>query len=63
MSMLLWLSSGCISAWAIEAHEAEQLSFDAGLTLSALVDSTLARHPGAVMVSARAATADAEQQS
>ena len=48
------------TAWAIQEHEAEALQFDDRLTLSSLLATTLARHPQAGVLAARAATIDAE---
>jgi len=47
-------------AWAIEAHEAEKLQLNDHLTLSSLLDITLKRHPHAGVLTARAASIDAE---
>jgi len=50
------------TAQAQDHHEAEVLETDASLTLSTLLDATLARHPQAGVLAAQAATGDAESR-
>ena len=50
------------SVQAVEEHQAEQLKFSDSLTLSSLLDLTMERHPQAVLIAARSATAEAEEK-
>jgi len=48
--------------WAAAEHEETSLELDESLTLSALLDTTLSRHPGSGVLAAGRATAEAESK-
>lgn len=50
------------TAQAQDHHDSDILQTDATLTLSTLLDATLARHPQAIVLAAQAATGDAESR-
>lgn len=56
------LSAGLNTVRAQDHHDAEPLQTDANLTLAALLDATLARHPEAFVLAAQAETGDAESR-
>ena len=56
------LAAGLNPVCAQDHHDSETLQTDANLTLTALLDATLARHPQAVVLAAQAATGDAESR-
>jgi len=56
------LAAGLNPVRAQDHHDAEPLQTDSNLTLAALLDTTLARHPQAVVLAAHAATGDAESR-
>lgn len=60
VSLLAIAVFSATAAWAIPEHEAEELQLNDSLTLSALLDITLERHPQTGVMVARSATADAE---